>query len=102
VPPVCSKYFDWELRQGGQPGRRPRGARRVERLAKLAEDIQWEGGQALAVALDVTNRASVEAAFDTAESQFGCVDVLVNNSGIGSPRGFLEMSEGDWRDMLVF
>lgn len=77
------------------------GARRVERLAKLAEDIQWEGGQALAVALDVTDRSSVEAAFDAAEAQFGCVDVLINNAGIGSAERFLVMSEDSWRDMLA-
>jgi NAD(P)-dependent dehydrogenase (short-subunit alcohol dehydrogenase family) len=76
-------------------------ARRVERLTKLAEDIQWEGGQALAVALDVTDRASVEAAFDAAEAQFGCVDVLINNAGIGNAERFLEMSEDRWRDMLA-
>ncbi len=77
------------------------GARRIERLATLTEDIQWNGGQALSVALDVTDRASVEAAFNAAEAHFGCVDVLVNNAGIGTAQRFLDMSEDDWRDMLA-
>ncbi len=76
------------------------GARRVERLEQVARDIEWEDGQALAVALDVTDRASVEAAFDAAEAHFGVVDVVLNNAGIGNGQRPLEISEEDWRAML--
>ncbi|MBD9513609.1 SDR family NAD(P)-dependent oxidoreductase [Pseudomonas sp. PDM22] len=75
-------------------------ARRTERLAQLAEAIRADGGEALAVALDVTDRASVEAAFDSAEAQFGVVDVVLNNAGIGNGQRALEVSEEDWRSML--
>jgi NAD(P)-dependent dehydrogenase (short-subunit alcohol dehydrogenase family) len=75
-------------------------ARRVERLEKVAKDIEWESGKALSVALDVTDRASVEAAFDTAEAHFGVVDVVLNNAGIGNGQRPLEISEEDWRAML--
>jgi NAD(P)-dependent dehydrogenase (short-subunit alcohol dehydrogenase family) len=75
-------------------------ARRTERLAQLAEAIRAEGGQAHAVALDVTDRASVEAAFDNAEAAFGVVDVVLNNAGIGNGQRALEVSEEDWRHML--
>ncbi|MNE15987.1 3-oxoacyl-[acyl-carrier-protein] reductase FabG [compost metagenome] len=75
-------------------------ARRLERLGELAEAIQRDGGQALAVALDVTERASVEAAFDAAQAAFGVVDVVLNNAGIGSGQRVLEVSEEDWRQML--
>ncbi|VVM78552.1 SDR family NAD(P)-dependent oxidoreductase [Pseudomonas fluorescens] len=75
-------------------------ARRLERLGNVAEDIQREGGQALAVTLDVTDRASVEAAFDAAETAFGVVDVLLNNAGIGNAQQVLNVSEEDWRQML--
>lgn len=75
-------------------------ARRLERLGQVADDIHREGGQALAVALDVTDRASVEAAFDSAEASFGCVDVVLNNAGIGSGQRALQISEDDWRQML--
>lgn len=75
-------------------------ARRVERLEQLAKDIEWAGGQALSVALDVTDRASVEAAFDAAEAHFGVVDVVLNNAGIGNGQRPLEISEDDWRAML--
>ena len=76
------------------------GARRVERLQQLANDIRETGGEALAVALDVTDRDSVEAAFDAAEAVFGVVDVVLNNAGIGNGQRVLEVSEADWRAML--
>ncbi len=75
-------------------------ARRVERLEQVAKDIEWEGGRALPVTLDVTNRTSVEAAFDAAEAYFGVVDIVLNNAGIGSGQRPLEITEDDWRNML--
>ncbi|MEG0858152.1 MAG: SDR family NAD(P)-dependent oxidoreductase [Pseudomonas sp.] len=75
-------------------------ARRVERLQELAELIRQDGGQALPVAMDVTDRASVEAAFDAAEAAFGVVDVVLNNAGVGDGQRVLELSEEDWRHML--
>ncbi|GLZ86998.1 3-oxoacyl-ACP reductase [Metapseudomonas resinovorans] len=75
-------------------------ARRLERLQQVAADIEWEHGQVLPVSLDVTCRASVEAAFDAAEAHFGVVDVVLNNAGIGSGQRPLEISEEDWRAML--
>lgn len=75
-------------------------ARRVERLEKLAEEIAWEGIETLPVCLDVTDRSSVELAFDAAEKRFGTVDVVLNNAGIGNGQRALEVSEEDWRAML--
>lgn len=63
------------------------GARRVERVAELAAEIEAGGGEALAVALDVTDEASVIAAYDAAEARFGTVDSVIANAGIsGSAR----------------
>ena len=76
-------------------------ARRVERLAQLAEDIAAQGGSALAVPLEVTCRDSVEAAFNAAEDAFGVVDVLLNNAGIRNGQRVLEVSEEHWRAMLA-
>lgn len=75
-------------------------ARRVERLERLASRLHQDGGEALAVALDVTQRDSVEQAFDAAESRFGTVDVVINNAGVGDPGRFLELGDDDWRHML--
>ena len=76
-------------------------ARRVERLRQLAETIRADGGEAMAIALDVTDRGSVESAFDAAEAYFGVVEVLLNNAGIGNGQRPLEISEEDWRAMLA-
>jgi NAD(P)-dependent dehydrogenase (short-subunit alcohol dehydrogenase family) len=58
------------------------GARRKEKLAKLAETIAADGGEALAVSMDVTNEASTIAAFDAAEEAFGPVDTVIANAGL--------------------
>lgn len=55
------------------------GARRVDRVAALAEEL---GDAALAVALDVTDEASIIAAYDAAEARFGTVDTVIANAGI--------------------
>ncbi|WP_022960778.1 SDR family NAD(P)-dependent oxidoreductase [Halopseudomonas pelagia] len=75
-------------------------ARRADRLARLVQDLQDQGFQALAVTMDVTDADSVNAGFIEAETQFGTVDVLINNAGIGEGVPFLKMTEGNWRSML--
>jgi NAD(P)-dependent dehydrogenase (short-subunit alcohol dehydrogenase family) len=76
------------------------GARRGERIESLAAEISREGGQALATPLDVTDDASVCAAFDAAESSFGTVDVAVCNAGIGITASILDSGPADWDDVL--
>lgn len=73
------------------------GARRVERIQSLADDIKAEtGSDTLAVSLDVTDRASVKAAFDAAQDVFGTVTVVCNNAGIAAPNWALEDTEEDY------
>lgn len=72
------------------------GARREDRLQTLVSEIQQAGGEALAVALDVTDAASVAKAFDAAEARFGTVTVLVNNAGVAAPKSVHKTSETDW------
>ncbi len=71
-------------------------ARRRDPLLALEEEIENDGGRCLAVTMDVTDRSSIVAAFDQAEAAFGCVDVIVNNAGIGLSAPFLKVSELDW------
>jgi NAD(P)-dependent dehydrogenase (short-subunit alcohol dehydrogenase family) len=58
-------------------------ARRLDRLERMAAEIEAAGGAALAVAMDVTDEASTIAAYDAAERRFGTVDTVIANAGIG-------------------
>ena len=66
-------------------------ARRADRLEELVREIEEGGGAAIAVQADVTDRESVERAFDTAEKAFGTVGVVVSNAGISDARNFLKV-----------
>jgi NAD(P)-dependent dehydrogenase (short-subunit alcohol dehydrogenase family) len=76
------------------------GARRRERLDELVSELADEGSQALAVDLDVTDAASVEAAFEVAQTAFGAVDVLVNNAGVAWSGRLEQMTDPDWQATL--
>src|SRR5713101_777101 len=58
------------------------GARRVERLQKLADELTSSGGKALAVTTDVILCDQVKSLVDTAVLTFGRVDVMLNNAGL--------------------
>lgn len=58
------------------------GARRVERIEALAEEIRAAGGTVQARALDVTDRGSMAAFAQAALDTWGRIDVLVNNAGV--------------------
>lgn len=75
-------------------------ARRTDRLQTLATELKSAGGQALAVALDVTDESSVRSAFETVEVGLGPVSILVNNAGVPSHSPFLTTSRQEWRDTL--
>lgn len=56
-------------------------ARRLDRVKALADSLQNDGHAALAVEMDVTDEASVIAAYDTAETALGTVDTIIANAG---------------------
>jgi 2-hydroxycyclohexanecarboxyl-CoA dehydrogenase len=62
--------------------------------------VQRHGGLGLAVAADVTNGASVDAAVSEAQSRLGPVDVLVNCAGWDQLRPFVETDEDFWRRVI--
>jgi NADP-dependent 3-hydroxy acid dehydrogenase YdfG len=73
------------------------GARRGERLEKLAATIQAQGGEAPFRTLDVTSREDMKAFIGFGKAEFGLVDILVNNAGIMplSPMTALKVDEWD-------
>jgi NAD(P)-dependent dehydrogenase (short-subunit alcohol dehydrogenase family) len=68
-------------------------ARRLDRLEELVTEIEADGGRALAVRVDVTDKVSIETALDRAESSFGVVDIVINNAGVGAPEPFLKIDD---------
>ncbi|BBY99411.1 SDR family NAD(P)-dependent oxidoreductase [Mycolicibacterium fallax] len=60
------------------------GARRVEKLADTAALVQAAGRRALIVQTDVADPAQCQGLVDAAMAEFGRVDVLINNAGVGT------------------
>lgn len=76
------------------------GARRVERLQNLVAEIEANGGEALAIATDVTSAEQVAALIEGAVQRFGRVDVLVNNAGLMAIAPMDEVKVDEWSRMF--
>jgi NAD(P)-dependent dehydrogenase (short-subunit alcohol dehydrogenase family) len=75
-------------------------SRAVDRLEALRLGISASGGQALAVETDVSDRDSVEAMVRLAVGEFGSLDVLVNNAGLGLSGRISEVRPEDVRHVF--
>lgn len=76
------------------------GARRSDRLEKIASEIRDKGGSAACRALDVTNLEEMQAFVEFAKEKFGRIDVVVNNAGL-MPLSKLEALKIDeWNRMI--
>jgi len=73
------------------------GARRIDRLEKLVDEIEGAGGKAQARSLDVTSREDVQTFVDAARAEYGRIDVIINNAGVMplSPMASLKVDEWD-------
>jgi NAD(P)-dependent dehydrogenase (short-subunit alcohol dehydrogenase family) len=71
-------------------------ARRTERLEVLKAEIERAGGRAHALAMDVTDVASVRVGVAAVEAALGPLDILVNNSGVSVTRRAGEVEEADY------
>lgn len=67
--------------------------------ANVAREIEALGKRALALQMDVTQRADVETAARDAKA-FGALSILVNNAGINKPTDFDKVTDQDWDDIL--
>ncbi len=72
------------------------GARRMDRLVSLAEEIRAVGAEALLVELDVTDGNSIEQAVGQTADAMAGIDILVNNAGIVVAKPALELTADDW------
>jgi NAD(P)-dependent dehydrogenase (short-subunit alcohol dehydrogenase family) len=67
------------------------GARRTDLLDSIVSEIEAAGGKAIAVAMDVAEKASTLAAYDAAEASFGPVDSVIANAGMDAHTPFLDL-----------
>jgi 2-deoxy-D-gluconate 3-dehydrogenase len=74
--------------------------RDMDALGALAAEIEAAGTTALAVPLDVTDVASIDAALAQVRDQLGSVDILVNNAGLGANHPAEDVTEADWDEIM--
>ncbi len=66
----------------------------------VASAIEADGGRALALEADVSNREQVRLVVDDCLEHFKRIDALVNNAGIGRLTPFLESTDAEWREVF--
>ncbi len=76
------------------------GARRLDRLKSLVEEITSNGGRAYARTTDVTKREDLENLVADTIKEFGKVDVIVNNAGV-MPLSLIESLKYDEWDQMI-
>lgn len=70
-------------------------ARHQDKLDAVVEGIRAKGGRAVGVVADVTSEADTKAVFETAVREFGTVDILINNAGIGEQK-MIDETDDAW------
>src|SRR2546422_2436084 len=76
------------------------GARRVDRIQSLANELTGKGGKVLAMATDVTQCEQVKALVDAAVQTYGRIDVMVNNAGLMPHSPLARLKIEDWDRMI--
>jgi len=72
----------------------------LENAISVAEEINKNGKNALAIYADVSNSDSVNKMFEKIKSEFKAIDILVNNAGCTQNVSVLEMKDMDWDRIL--
>jgi len=66
----------------------------------VVDKITAEGGNIFYQKVDVTSKASTEAAVAEIMDKYGRIDILINNAGIIRDRSFMKMSEEEWNSVM--
>ena len=87
------------LQEGARVAISDRHERRLgEAAAELAE---LTGTKPLAVPCDVTDQQQVDHLVDTVAAEYGSIDVLVNNAGLGGTASVVDMTDEQWDSVLA-
>ena len=76
-------------------------ARNLADAEAAAAEVTASGGAASAHALDVNDVESICAAIDQVVARHGHLDILVANAGLGANHAALDVTEGDWDEMMA-
>jgi meso-butanediol dehydrogenase/(S,S)-butanediol dehydrogenase/diacetyl reductase len=66
----------------------------------VAAQITAEGGIAISVGVDVTDRSQVQAMVRAAVEAFGALNVIFNNAGMNRPRSFMDVDEANFDQII--
>ncbi|MEJ6488761.1 glucose 1-dehydrogenase [Leucobacter sp. USCH14] len=72
----------------------------LEAAQTIADEIIESGGAALAVRMDITDRAAVRAGIEAAVERFGRIDAYFNNAGMNAPMKYLEITEENFSKVM--
>ncbi|MCD8482195.1 MAG: 3-oxoacyl-[acyl-carrier-protein] reductase [Verrucomicrobia bacterium] len=75
-------------------------SKNLDSCQSAADAIKASGGQATAMAVDVSDPAAVAAASEEMLREFGTIDILVNNAGITRDGLIMRMKDDDWNMVL--
>jgi len=75
-------------------------ARRLDKLERLAEEIEALGQKALVLPMDVTDEKQIAAGFEKIKTEWGRLDIVINNAGVSTIAPAEEMSLQDWQQVI--
>ncbi|HEV2030428.1 MAG TPA: glucose 1-dehydrogenase [Candidatus Dormibacteraeota bacterium] len=67
---------------------------------EVVDEIEEAGARGLAVKVDISSVADVRRLFERTLAEFGGVDILINNAGIGIAKPLVDYTEADWDKQL--
>lgn len=75
--------------------------RNLDAAARVAQKIRQDGGTALAIECDITQRAGVDAAVAEVSAAWGAIDILVNNAGWDVFKPFVKTEPAQWDKLIA-
>ncbi len=73
---------------------------RLEKAGTVAGEIIDAGGRAMALDIDVVDKARHQACLNAIVTAFGGVDILINGAGHNAPTPFMEIPLDEWRAII--
>ena len=74
--------------------------RNEEKLKAVVQEIEQKGVKSAYAVFDITSKTEVYGALEKLQKDFGKIDVLVNNAGIATFGGILEMEDEKWEEIV--